>query len=47
MRLDMPWQELVDLADGIDFENLTSQASSHMPFPILLLEACKRWKVNV
>ena len=47
MRLDMPWKELSLLAEGIDFATLTSQASSHMPFPILLLEACKRWKAQV
>ena len=47
MRLDAPWPSLLELNTGIDYGNLTSQASSHLPFPVLLLEASKRWRLNV
>jgi amyloid beta precursor protein binding protein 1 len=46
LRLDNPWKELSDFANQFDFGNTTSQFRSHLPFPIILLEAVKRWKAQ-
>lgn len=46
LRLDRPWQILADHSLQYNFENLTSKASSHLPFPVLLLEAARRWKLD-
>jgi amyloid beta precursor protein binding protein 1 len=45
LRLDKPWKKLADTINLYDFSNLTSHTASHIPFPIILLETIKHWKL--
>jgi NEDD8-activating enzyme E1 regulatory subunit len=44
LRLDQPWIELLEFANTFDFTSKDAHYLIHIPFPILLLEAMKRWK---
>ncbi len=43
LRLDQPWKELIDYAQSFDFTSTDSHYLTHVPFPVLLLEAKRRW----
>lgn len=44
LRLVRPFHKLLQLADSIDMGNLENHEHSHVPYPILLLQASKEWK---
>ncbi len=46
LRLDSPWEEFVDYVESFDFENLDSMGLAHVPFPVLILRALKKWNEN-
>ena len=47
LRLDQPWDELVEHYLKYDFSSTDTQFLTHIPFPILLLRAVSDWKNKV
>ncbi|KAI8901918.1 hypothetical protein BC833DRAFT_575555 [Globomyces pollinis-pini] len=46
LRLDCPWDELIDYAYSFRLKELDTMGLSHVPFPALLLQTIKKWNEN-
>ena len=44
LRLNEPFQELMDFAYSMNLAALNDQEHSHVPYVVILLQAMKAWK---
>lgn len=44
LRLVEPFEELQEYAESFNFESLNSREHAHVPFPVILIHAMKKWK---
>ena len=46
LRVSQPWPELQAYADTFDMENLDQMKYIHVPYAIVLIKACQKWRAE-
>lgn len=46
LRVSEPWEELQAFADGLDLDTLEQIDYIHVPYAVLLIKACAKWRAE-
>ena len=46
LRVSEPWEELQAFADGLDLDTLEQIDFIHVPYAVLLIKLCAKWRAE-